>query len=175
MVCDDSKSFCFGFSCATPICCCQGATNKKFIRLRITNVCFTVKQHFLIFDKKLIVFYMDINMLTGVEMNRLPYLAIKLREARKKAQLSAKEAGDIVDRSERTIFLWESGKTEPNAEQLITLCKAYGVDITFFFPPELTKPENLNNVERTIIERYRELNPDDKAVLYGLLEILGKK
>lgn len=118
---------------------------------------------------------MDINMLTGVEMNRLPYLAIKLREARKKAQLSAKEAGDIVDRSERTIFLWESGKTEPNAEQLITLCKAYGVDITFFFPPELTKPENLNNVERTIIERYRELNPDDKAVLYGLLEILGKK
>lgn len=108
-------------------------------------------------------------------MKALSHLAIKLREARKKANLSAKEAGAIVNRSDRTIFAWENGQSEPSAEQLITLCKAYNVDIPFFFPPELTKPEHLNNVERTIIERYRALGSDDKAVLYGLLEILGKK
>lgn len=111
----------------------------------------------------------------GKDMRELSYLAIRLKEARKKAGLSASEAGERIDRSSSAIYAWENGTAEPSPELLITLCHLYGVDISFFFPPELSKPEHLNNIERTIIERYRALGADDKAVLYGLLEILGKK
>ena len=105
-------------------------------------------------------------------MKELPYLAIRLKEARKRAGLSAAQAGEIVNRSDRTIFAWENGQTEPSAEQLIALCRAYKVDIDFFYPPEYSR--KLSPLEHTIIERFRSMTEDNKAVFYGLSEILSK-
>lgn len=105
-------------------------------------------------------------------MKELPYIAIKLKEARKQAGLSAIDAGKAVDRSESTIYAWEAGYAEPSAEQLIALCRAYGVDIPYFYPPELNR--KLSSVEQTLIERYRNMSEDNQAIFYGLSEILSK-
>ena len=107
-------------------------------------------------------------------MKELSYLAIKLKEARKKAGVSAAEAGKQIGRSDSTIYAYESDNAEPSAEQLVTLCRLYGVDISFFYPPEASDGR-YSSTERIIIERYRKLSDDDKAVLYGVLEILSKK
>ena len=106
-------------------------------------------------------------------MGELTYLAERLKDARLKSGVSAKDAGESVGRSDRTIYAWENASSEPSAEQLIVLCRVYGVDITYFFPPELSCG-NVSGIERTIIERYRDLSADDKAVFYGLLEALSK-
>ena len=105
-------------------------------------------------------------------MKTLPYLAIKLREARKQAGLSVYQAAKAVNRSDRTIYAWENGTSEPSAEQLIALCLAYGVDIPYFYPPELNR--KLSSVEQTLIERYRNMSEDNQAIFYGLSEILSK-
>ena len=88
--------------------------------------------------------------------------------------MSAVDAGAAVGRSDKTIYAWENGISEPSAEQLMALCRAYGVDITYFYPPDYTAGQ-YTNIERTIVERFRALDNDDKAVFYGLLEILGRK
>lgn len=105
-------------------------------------------------------------------MKELPYIAIRLKEARKNAGVSVIDAGKAVNRSDSTIYAWESGYAEPSAEQLIALCYLYGVDISYFYPPELANKLSPN--ERTIIERYRKMSDDNKAVFFGLSEILTK-
>ena len=105
-------------------------------------------------------------------MRELSYLAIRLKEARKNAGLSAAEAGSRLNRSASAIYAWENGNAEPSPELLIALCYLYGVDITFFYPPELAS--KLSATERTIIERYRKMTDDNKAVFFGLSEILTK-
>lgn len=108
-------------------------------------------------------------------MKELSYLAIRLKEARKKAGMSAYDAGQLVARSDSTIYAWENGTSEPSAEQLVMLCRAYGVDITYFYPPEAATGNKYSKLENKIVERYRALDDEDKAVFYGLLEILGRK
>ena len=107
-------------------------------------------------------------------MKELSYLAIKLKEARKNAGISAAEAGKQIGRSDSTIYAYESGYSEPSAEQLIALCRLYATDITYFYPPDFSSGQ-YTNVERRIIERFRSMSDDDKAIFYGLLEIMSKK
>lgn len=112
----------------------------------------------------------------GKMMRKLSFLAMKLREARKKSGLSAADVGMAVGRSDRTIYAWENGSAEPNAEQMLALCRMYDVDITYFYPPDaMMQGKGLSNVERRIVEKYRSLSDDDKAVFYGLLEILSRR
>lgn len=105
-------------------------------------------------------------------MKELPYLAIKLKQARRNAGISASDAGKLVNRGDSTIYAWENGVAEPSAEQLIALCRAYGVDIPYFYPPELNR--KLSSAEQTLIERYRNMTEDNQAIFYGLSEILSK-
>lgn len=107
-------------------------------------------------------------------MGNEKFLAEKLKEARKAAKMSAADAGAAVGRSDKTIYAWENGLSEPSAEQLMALCRAYGVDITYFYPPDYAAGQ-YTNIERTIVERFRSLSDDDKVIFYGLLEILCKK
>ena len=107
-------------------------------------------------------------------MGENSFLQEKLKEARKSAHVNASDAGKAVGRSDKTIYAWENGTSEPSAEQLMILCRLYGVDITFFYPPDYASGQ-YTNVERRIIERFRSMSDDDKAVFYGLLEIMSKK
>lgn len=108
-------------------------------------------------------------------MKELSYMAIRLKEARKKAGMGAAEAGECVNRSESTIYAWENATAEPSAEQLVLLCRAYGVDIAYFYPPEALGDEQMTAAERKIVDAYRKLSDDDKAVLCGILMVLAKR
>ncbi|MFI3229267.1 MAG: helix-turn-helix transcriptional regulator [Bacillota bacterium] len=61
-------------------------------------------------------------------MNDIP---IRLKELRKFAKLSQTKLGKILNVSQDTISIWETGKSYPSAEYLIALAKLYSVTTDF--------------------------------------------
>lgn len=55
------------------------------------------------------------------------YLAAKIREFRKERELTTEELGELVGRSKSAIKSWESGRTQPDADKLIELCRIFKV------------------------------------------------
>lgn len=105
----------------------------------------------------------------------LSHLANKLREARKHAHMDAVQAGEAVGRSSKTIYAWECGAAEPSAEQLLALCRAYGVEISYFYPPEYSTPwRGLSIDERKLLDGYRKLDTDGKRMILALLDYRGE-
>ena len=71
---------------------------------------------------------------------------------------------------------WEQGQGMMNGAQLREIAEKYGVTVDYLLMVDASHPsDGYTSVEREIIERYRALSEDDKAILYGLLEILGRK
>lgn len=68
-------------------------------------------------------------------------MAAKLREARKNSGLTAEEVGVQVGKSKKTIYSWESGKGQPDADMLIKVCRIYGMDVKDFFTESNTTNE----------------------------------
>ena len=84
-----------------------------------------------------------------------------LKEYRKMNHLSV---NDVVlklhDRSfdvaPKTIYGWESGQTQPDADLLLTLCELYNVsNILAAFGYEDTEEFHLSSQERALIKSYR--------------------
>ena len=72
------------------------------------------------------------------------YIAEKLRELRKSKGLDVETVGAGVGRSGKTVSAWETGRNVPSAEMLITICMYFGVDIDYFYPPEVTHQSSKN-------------------------------
>ena len=68
-------------------------------------------------------------------MEKKTYLAKRLRAARKNAGMSLADAGASVGKSSKAISAYEAAINEPNMETMIGLCRAYGVEVSYFFPP----------------------------------------
>lgn len=65
-------------------------------------------------------------------------MAAKLKAARTAAGMTAAEVGDKVGKSAKTVYSWETGKGQPDADVLIKLCRIYKMDVGDFF----TEAEN---------------------------------
>lgn len=57
-------------------------------------------------------------------------LGAKLKAARKAAHKTAAEAGKVTGVKQNAVYKWESGDSEPNASQLLTLCRLYGIELS---------------------------------------------
>lgn len=66
-------------------------------------------------------------------MNVREIMATKLRAARSAKGLTAAQVGDAVGKSAKTIYSWETGQGQPDADMLIKLCKIYDVHVSDFF------------------------------------------
>lgn len=53
---------------------------------------------------------------------------ITLKAARINAGLTAKNAAERIEKTEKTILNWENAKTPISAESFYDLCKIYGID-----------------------------------------------
>lgn len=70
------------------------------------------------------------------------YMAARIREFRKERGMSTDELGELVGRSRSAVESWESGRTQPDADKLIELCRVFHVDIPDFYDPSLTAKSN---------------------------------
>ena len=110
-------------------------------------------------------------------------IAENLRAFRKKAGLSADEVGKCVGKSGKTIYAWESGRGEPDGEELILLCKLFGVKFSDFYGNEYKyafvsldekSKDTLSDDESELVDLYRLLpRKGQHAIITGLRDYVG--
>ena len=106
------------------------------------------------------------------------YIAKRIRELRKNANMDVDTVGAGVGRSGKTVSAWETGRNVPSAEMLIDLCVFFGVNIDYFYPPEVTAPLPefpLIVDERELLTIYGTLEAEQRAALLTMARALARK
>lgn len=105
------------------------------------------------------------------------YIADGIRTLRKQAGKSVDEVGAGVGRSGKTIAAWETGRNVPSADMLIDICRYFGVNIDYFYPPEVTErpSDALTRDERELLDIYRHLDPNGRETALRLLTALSPR
>ena len=97
------------------------------------------------------------------------YIAKRIRELRKNANMDVDTVGEGIGRSGKTVSAWETGRNVPSAEMLIGLCRFFGVNIDYFYPPEVTtqvdSASDLTPEERHLLDLYRRLDADYRRMM----------
>lgn len=102
-------------------------------------------------------------------------IATVLKKYRKHNNLSVKDvAGILEDKSmnvaEKTIYGWESGQSQPDADTLLVLCDIYNIDdVLGAFGYSSYKHFHITNHERDLIQKYRN-HPEFQAAIDKLLD-----
>lgn len=60
---------------------------------------------------------------------------IKLKAARVNADMTAKQVGELIGKTEKTVLNWENGVTPIPANQFDKLCKIYKINSDFVNVP----------------------------------------
>ena len=90
----------------------------------------------------------------------LSYIGLKIKELRKRKNLSQEELAELIDINFRTIQRIETGKNTPSLETLLKLSEALDINIQDFFNVEHYKSrENLIKEINTIANKL-----DDKKL-----------
>jgi transcriptional regulator with XRE-family HTH domain len=93
-----------------------------------------------------------------------PKIAEMLKEYRKINHLSVDEVAQYlrtkhVDIATKTIYGWESGQTQPNADNLMHLCRLYGIEdilATFGYQSVRHPLSPISQKEQELILAYRQ-------------------
>lgn len=95
-------------------------------------------------------------------------LAGKLREFRLRAGLTAKEVGEQIGKSDKTISGWEHGRGQPDADMLFILCEIYKIkSIAEFYSEEQEEAPTpvLDVREQELIRLFRSLNTETRDMV----------
>ncbi len=102
-----------------------------------------------------------------------------LKYNRKLNKLSVNEVSNLLCENHtpvaaKTIYGWESGHTQPDADTLLYLCELYNIDNileTFGYGNASSKPRpKLTEFEYNVIEKYRQ-HPEMHNAVHKLLGI----
>ncbi|MDE5765681.1 MAG: helix-turn-helix domain-containing protein, partial [Clostridia bacterium] len=63
----------------------------------------------------------------------------KLKELRKRKNVSQEQLAFDLKVSRQTVYKWEANGMQPNMESIATLCRYFGVKSEYFFDDELTE------------------------------------
>ena len=106
-----------------------------------------------------------------------PLIAERLKFYRKKNNLTIPEVSKLLSTTQpvavKTIYGWESGHTQPDADTLMRLCCIYHVDDileSFGYKPPKKPVFNLTTLEKNLIIEYRN-HPDMQKAVRKLLEL----
>ena len=93
------------------------------------------------------------------------HIAKVLKQLRLKSGLTAKQVGEMIGKSGKTVSAWENNHGQPDAELLITLCDIYNVDdILKAFREDFTETISLTEHEKSVIIAYRQQPSMQEAV-----------
>lgn len=102
-----------------------------------------------------------------------PRISAMLKYYRRLNELTVQDVSDYLEKkgtpaAVKTIYGWESGQTQPNADTLMYLCNLYHIDdvlTTFgYTAPDPARPIRLTAHEKELILAYRENKDMQKAV-----------
>lgn len=99
------------------------------------------------------------------------HIAKVLKKLRIESGLTAKQVGEMIGKSGKTVSAWENNHGQPDAELLIALCDIYNVDdILKAFREDSTVNIYLNSHEKSVIIAYRQ-NPNMQEAVDRLLGV----
>lgn len=98
-------------------------------------------------------------------MSTKDYIAGKIKNLRELNHLKQSELGAMLDipKGGGTVSSWETGRTVPDADTLINLCRVFHVDISEFYPKH-DKPYDdvLSADEEELLECYRSVGVSER-------------
>lgn len=104
----------------------------------------------------------------------------KLKELRNSSGYSVEQVMGILEKNynilvrPNTVYGYENGRTSPDVDLFLALCKIYGCrDILFEFGyTDIKEIFNIHNSEESeVLKRYRKLPEDSKDMIRGALGI----
>ena len=105
-----------------------------------------------------------------------------LKNLRKEFGFSQKQMAEKLCISQQTYSDYENGKTEPNYDSIIEICKIFNVTADYLLGLEddlgartegqEKKPSTLSAEERRLVEGYREINTAGKKLVMQTVETL---
>ena len=98
-------------------------------------------------------------------------LPARLKEFRKARQLTTRQVGDMIGKSDRTISAWENGRGQPDADNLLALCKIYGISNLSELVGDEVESVSLSQDEARLLSYYRELNTQGKQYIMQTIEM----
>ena len=101
-----------------------------------------------------------------------------LRYYRKVNNLSVSDVAKLLESedtivAEKTIYGWENSQTQPDADNLLKLCKIYHIDnilSSFEYLPEEDNPIRLTEFEEKMVRHYRD-HPEYQSAIKKLLNL----
>lgn len=114
-----------------------------------------------------------------------------LKHTRKKQSLSVKEVVQKLSLyeiviAEKTLYGWENGTHQPNADAFIALCCVYGItSLSVFSGVQPISPKSselaevnspaLDNDTQQLVEQYRSLTDEDQHFVKRIIYLLASK
>jgi transcriptional regulator with XRE-family HTH domain len=96
----------------------------------------------------------------------------KLKELRKKNNLTQVEFAKIFTISNGTVGNWESGIRQPDNEMLSKIADYYGVSVDYILEREKSSSssDELNEREKTMLQMFRSYSPELQERFLALFE-----
>jgi len=105
----------------------------------------------------------------------------KIKELRKKHNLTQTELSEKINVAFQTVGAWESGRNEPNYDMLNTLAKLFDVTVDYLTGKNTKDIEdtNLKNIINELendkelnakVRSITELNPEERKKIYKILD-----
>lgn len=105
-------------------------------------------------------------------------IALFLKNRRKELNITVKEVIDYLKNygitiSEKTLYGWESGHSQPDSDTFIILCKIYGVE-SFSEIPQEQAVEHISksSLEDKLLNFFRSMNDEGKERMIDYAEDL---
>ena len=114
--------------------------------------------------------------LRGEDMNK-QHIGKVLRDYRKKNNLTVNDVAlkleeHSINVSPKSIYGWENGQTQPNAETLLVLCEIYNIEQILFTFGYRTRAANyaVSEYENRLLKQYRA-QPHMHDAVHKLLDL----
>ena len=94
-------------------------------------------------------------------------IAENIKKFRAGKGLSVDYVGTVVGKSGKTVSAWEVGRGQPDADEMVALCRLFDVDIADFYG-ESSDLAPISTDERVLVDAYRDLTAPHKKVLLAV-------
>ncbi len=100
-------------------------------------------------------------------------LPARLREFRKKANLTTADVGKMIGKSDRTVSAWENGRGQPDADMLLQLCAIYGIESLSELVGENPSLPTLSTEELRLLSLFDDLNEEGREKVFAYINDLN--
>ena len=110
-------------------------------------------------------------------MNQI--LIERLRSARLNSNLKQSDVAELLGVKSNTISNWENGKSNPDIDSLVELCKIYNISCSSIleeaYSSQIVHSLSVSGLEKEIIIAYRKADEIGKAVVLRSLGLENKE